>query len=488
MNERVKPVLLTGATGYVGGRLRAALESNGTPLRCLARRPDYLAARVAQSTEVVQGDVLNPASLTEALKGVHTAYYLVHSMEAGGDFESQDRTAARNFGMAARSAGVRRIVYLGGLAHGADLSPHLKSRQEVGRLLRESGVPTLEFRASIIIGSGSASFELVRTLVDRLPVMTIPRWVLTEAQPISIEDVIEYLVQALALPGDISRVYEIGGGHHSSYLELMREYARQRGLTRWFLPLPFLTPRLSSLWLRFVTPLYARVGRELIDGVRNPSVVRDPSALQEFSVRPRGVKEAIERALVQEDQDLAATRWSDALGSMPGRVQWGGARFGSRLVDTYALRVSVPQAQAFAPIRCIGGGNGWYHANWLWRLRGWLDLIFGGPGLRLGRRDDAGLLPGDTLDWWRVEAIEADRMLRLAAEMRLPGRAWLQFEVTPEGVDGAIIRQTALFDPAGLFGIVYWYALWPLHRYVFSGMLRAIGRRAESVTQRPNIP
>ena len=480
MKERVNLVLLTGATGYVGGRLRAALESRGTPLRCLARRPDYLLGRVAPPTEVVQGDVLDPDSLKVALDGVHTAYYLVHSMEAGGDFETQDRTAARNFGIAARNAGARRIIYLGGLAHGTELSPHLKSRQEVGRLLRESGVPTLEFRASIIIGSGSASFELVRALVDRLPVMTIPRWVRTEAQPISIEDVVEYLVEALALPAEVSRVCEIGGGDHSSYLELMREYARQRGLTRWFLSLPFLTPRLSALWLRFVTPLYAHVGRELIDGVRNPSVVWDHSALEVFSVRPRGVKDAITRALVQEDQDLAATRWSDALGSMPRRVQWGGTRFGSRLVDTYALRVSVPAVQAFVPIHCIGGCNGWYHANWLWRLRGWLDLLFGGPGLRLGRKDDARLLPGDTLDWWRVEAIEADRMLRLAAEMRLPGRAWLQFEVTPDGINSATIRQTALFDPVGLFGMIYWYALWPLHRYVFSGMLRAIGRRAES--------
>ncbi len=480
LNDQVKLVLLTGASGYVGGRLRAALESNGTPLRCLARRPEFLMPRVAASTEVVPGDVLNPDSLKAALDGVHTAYYLVHSMEAGSDFESQDRIAAQNFAVAALSAGVRRIIYLGGLAHGADLSPHLKSRQEVGRVLRESGVPTIEFRASIIIGSGSASFDLVRTLVDRLPIMTTPRWVLTEAQPISIEDVIDYLVLALASSDENSRIYEIGGGDQSSYLDLMREYASQRKLKRWFIPVPFLTPRLSSLWLRFVTPLYARVGRELIDGVRNPSVVRDRSALEVFSLRPRGVKEAIARALVQEDRELAATRWSDALGSMPGRVQWGGARFRSRLVDTYALRVSVPPAQAFTPIRCIGGRNGWYHANWLWRLRGWLDLLVGGPGLRLGRRDGARLVPGDTLDWWRVETLEPDRTLRLAAEMRLPGRAWLQFEVTPEGASGATIRQTALFDPAGLFGLVYWYALWPLHRYVFSGMLRAIGRRAES--------
>ena len=349
----------------------------------------------------------------------------------------------------------------------------------MGRLLREFGVPTLEFRASIIIGSGSASFELVRTLVDRLPVMTTPSWVVTASQPIAIEDVIDYLVLALGLPGETSRIYEIGGDDCSSYLDLMREYARQRGLKRWFVPLPFLTPRLSSLWLRLVTPLYARLGRELIEGVRHASVVQDRSALRDFPLRPRGVREAIARALANEDLDLGATRWSDSLGSTPLGPRWGGTRFGSRIVATNTVQVAVPPEAAFTPIRRIGGRNGWYHANWLWRLRSWIDLLFGGPGMRRERRDLEYLLPGDTLDWWRVEAIEPDRILRLAAEMRLPGRAWLQFEVTPDGAGGAIIRQTALFDPAGLFGILYWYGLWPLHQYVFSGMLRAIGRRAE---------
>jgi len=480
LNEYGKLVLLTGASGYVGGRLRTALELRGTRLRCMARKPEYLRPRVAATTEVVQGDVLDPASLGAALAGVHTAYYLVHSLAAGSAFERQDRVGARNFATAARVAGARRIIYLGGLAHGAPLSLHLESRQEVGRLLCEFGVPTLEFRASIIIGSGSVSFDLVRTLVDRLPVMTTPSWVLTASQPIAIEDVIDYLILALDLPGDDNRIYEIGGEDCSSYLDLMREYARQRGLKRWFVPLPFLTPRLSSLWLRLVTPLYARVGRELIEGVRNASVVHDPSALRDFPLRPHGVREAIARALANEDLDLGTTRWSDALGSTPLRTQWGGTRFGSRILDTNALQVAVPPGAAFAPIRRIGGRNGWYHADWLWRLRGWIDLLFGGPGMRRGRRDSERLLPGDTLDWWRVEAIEPDRTLRLVAEMRLPGRAWLQFEVTPHGAGGATIRQTALFDPAGLFGIVYWYGLWPLHKYVFSGMLRAIGRRAEA--------
>jgi uncharacterized protein YbjT (DUF2867 family) len=446
----------------------------------MAREPRYLESRVAPATEVVRGDVLDPTTLRLPLEGVDTAYYLIHSMASGRAFEEHDRAAARNFGAAARAAGVRRIIYLGGLGRGPDLSPHLASRQETGRLLRESGVPVIELRASIIIGSGSASFELVRGLVDRLPVMTTPRWVRTEAQPIAIEDVIEYLALALDLPGDGSRVYEIGGADRSSYRDLMREYAGRRGLRRWLIPLPFLTPRLSSLWLRFVTPLYASVGRELIEGVRNPSVVEDPAALRDFPLKPRGMREAITRALANEDAEMAATRWNDAQSLPAGPPGWGGARFGSRLVDSRSLRVGAAPAAVFAAIRRIGGRNGWYHAGWLWRVRGWLDLLAGGPGMRRGRRDPDQLLPGDALDWWRVETIEPGRLLRLAAEMRLPGRAWLQYEVEPCPEGGAVVRQTALFDPLGLFGLAYWYALWPVHQYVFSGLLSQIARRARA--------
>ena len=473
-------VLLTGASGYVGGRLLAALRARGEVVRCLARRPEFLRPRVDSQTEVVRGDVCEPATLAPALDGIDTTYYLVHSMEAGRAFEAQDREAATAFGAAARAAGVRRIVYLGGLGQGDRLSAHLASRQEVGQILRDSGVPTIEFRASVIIGSGSLSFELVRALVEHLPVMTAPRWVRTPAQPIAIEDVIGYLVQARDAPAGGSRIYEIGGRDVVSYADLMREYARQRGLRRWILPVPVLTPRLSSLWLGLVTPLYARIGRELIEGVRNPSVVRDDRALHDFSVRPRGVGEAIARALAHEDRDLAATRWSDALASTRRRPGWGGVRFGSRFADSRELLVDAPEAAAFAPIRRIGGRQGWYHAGWLWRLRGALDLLSGGVGLRRGRRDPERLTPGDAVDWWRVEACEPDRLLRLAAEMRLPGRAWLVFEVSPRGRGGTRIRQTALFDPAGLLGYLYWYALWPVHQYVFAGMLRAIGKRAEA--------
>jgi uncharacterized protein YbjT (DUF2867 family) len=472
-------ILLTGATGYVGGRLRLALEAAGRPLRCMARRPDHLRDRVGPATEVIAGDVHEPASLGPALRGVDTAYYLIHSMANAGDYAARDREGAEACAAAARDAGMRRIVYLGGLGRGDRLSPHLASRQEVGRILRESGVSTIEFRASIVIGSGSLSFELVRALVEKLPVMVTPRWVATPTQPIGIEDLIAYLVAALDLETDDSVVYEIGGPDRVSYGDLMREYARLRGLRRTMLRVPVLTPGLSSLWLGLVTPLYSAVGRELIEGVRNETVVHDDRALRDFPVRPRGIREVLARALANEDRELAATRWSDALSSQRAPREWGGVTFGTRRVDSRAVLVRCPPEAAFRPIARIGGATGWYYGNALWRLRGLLDLAAGGPGLRRGRRDPAALAAGDTLDFWRVEKVEPGRMLRLAAEMRLPGRAWLQFEVTPEG-GGSLIRQTAEFDPVGLGGLLYWYALWPAHQLVFAGMLRNIARAAEA--------
>ena len=474
-------ILLTGGSGYVGGRLLSRLLSDGHRVRCLTRRPDELAARLGGTAEVVYGDVLEPSSLPSALDGIETAYYLIHSMGSADDFEENDRRAAENFARAARDAGVARIIYLGGLGEGDDLSPHLRSRQEVGRLLRDSGVPTIEFRASVVIGSGSLSFELVRALTEKLPVMLTPRWVWAPAQPIAIEDLLAYLLAALSLPAQKSVVLEIGGADRVPYAELIEEYARQRGLRRVLVPVPVLTPRLSSLWLGLVTPVYARVGRKLIDGLRNPTVVTDDAALQAFAVRPRGVAEAIARALVHEDREFAETRWSDALSSTGEPGGWGGRRIRSRLVDSRSRRVDVPPESAFRPIRRIGGRVGWYYGNWLWGLRGFLDLLVGGVGSRRGRRDPENVAPGDTLDFWRVEEFDADRLLRLRAEMRVPGRAWLQFEVEPEGT-GSCIRQTAIFDPSGLFGLLYWYALYPLHVLVFGGMMRGIANAAERDT------
>lgn len=476
--DRPELILLTGASGYVGGRLLEELERRALPVRCLVRRPEFLAGRVGASTSVVRGDCLDPESLVSALRDVGTAFYLVHSMGSAGNFEEQDRRAALNFAAAARSAGVRRIIYLGGLGEtGGGLSPHLQSRQETGEALRSSGVPVIELRASIILGSGSLSFELIRALTERLPVMICPSWVRTPAQPIHIQDVIDYLLAAVELPGTESRLFEIGGTDQVSYQEIMQEYARQRGLRRIFLHVPVLTPYLSSLWLGLTTPVYARVGRKLIESIRNPTLVRDDAASRTFDIRPVGLAEAIARAIRNEDRRFSATRWTDAISSAGAPPAWGGAKFGTRIVDSRSVRVDAPAEIAFAPVRRIGGETGWYYADWLWRLRGFIDLLAGGVGLRRGRRDPEQLSVGDTVDFWRVEAYEPDRRLRLAAEMKLPGRAWLEYEVRPDAA-GSVIHQTAVFDPIGLSGLLYWYGIYPLHRRIFRGMLRTIAKRA----------
>ncbi|MCU0452828.1 MAG: SDR family oxidoreductase [Bacteroidetes bacterium] len=467
-------ILVTGATGYVGGRLLHSLESQGLHLRCLARRPEFLRPRIAPSTEVVAGDVLDRKSLDPALRGVRVAYYLVHSMGATGSFEDNDRRAAHNFAEAAKEAGVERIIYLGGLGDDRqDLSPHLRSRQEVGQILRGSGVPVLEFRASIVIGSGSLSFDMIRSLVERLPIMTTPKWVSMPAQPIAIGDLIAYLNAALRLPVSQYRIYEIGGADVVSYADIMRAYARSRGLRIRMIPVPVLTPFVSSLWLGLVTPLYARIGRKLIQSIVHSTIVRDDAALTAFDIRPMGIEEALRQAVTNEERPFAATRWSDALSSSGDMPSWDGVRFRKRLVDSRTAQVARPPAVVFRPIERIGGQTGWYAWNWLWHVRGFLDLLVGGVGMRRGRLSPDTLRVGDTIDFWRVESIEPNRRLRLVAEMKLPGRAWLQFDVDGDDAS-ATVRQTAIFDPVGLFGLIYWYAISPLHGLVFGGMLRGI--------------
>ena len=472
-------ILLTGASGYIGGRLLPVLLRAGHTVRCLVRQPEALRARVDARAELVAGDVLDPASLARAMQGVNTAYYLVHSMGSQGSFEEADRQGAENFGRAARAGGVRRIIYLGGLGDDRErLSAHLRSRHETGMILRESGVEVLEFRASIVIGSGSMSFEMIRALCQRLPIMTTPKWVQVKAQPIGIADLLRYLTGALDLPAGESRVFEIGGTEALSYADLMQVYCRVRGLRRLIIPVPVLSPRLSSWWLGLVTPLYARVGRKLIDSLRFPTVVRDRSALEVFGFTPMDVETAIRDALRNEDRELAETRWSDSFSAGNTYRRWGGVRFGNRLVDSRSVDVPVTVAQAFAPIRRIGGVTGWYFANVLWRLRGFLDQLVGGIGLRRGRKHPERLAVGDVIDWWRVEEYVENSRLKLHAEMRLPGRAWLEFEVTALGTSGARIRQTAIFDPVGWGGLLYWYGVYPLHAVVFRGMLRNIARAA----------
>ena len=470
--------LLTGATGCIGGRLLAALEARGYPVRCMTRRPEALAGRAGARTSVVRGDCLDPASLPDALAGIDTAYYLVHSMGGTADFEAQDRAAARNFGAAARTAGVRRIVYVGGLGSAAGLSRHLRSRQETGEVLRESGVPVIELRSGIVLGAGSLSFELIRALVERLPVMICPSWVRTPTQPIALADLVAYLVAVLDRPHGESRVFEVGGADVVSYGRIMHEYAWQRGLRRWLIPVPLLTPHLSSLWLGLTTPVYARVGRELVDGLRTATVVSDAAALAAFPVRPLGLRQAVARAIEEEDAGFASISWSEDALSAGTALRWGGARISTRLIHSCAVDLPVAPAAAFAPIRRIGGASGWYYGDWLWRLRGLVDLLLGGVGMHRGRRDREHLAEGDVLDCWRVEAYEPDVRLRLAAEMKVPGRAWLQFDIAPRDGGGSTVRQTAVFDAAGLLGRCYWHALYPVHVVLFRGLLRSIARRA----------
>jgi hypothetical protein len=335
-----------------------------------------------------------------------------------------------------------------------------------------------------VLGSGSLSFELIRSLVQRLPVMLCPRWVQTPTQPVAIEDLVAYLVAARTLPNGEGEVFEVGGTDVVSYRDIMLEYARQRGLRRWFLPVPLLTPRLSSLWLGLTTPVYARVGRELIESLRNPTVVDDRRAADRFDIQPMGLAAAINRARANEDQELAATRWSDAISSGRAMPTWAGVQLGTRLVDSRTVEVDASPTDAFRPIRQIGGVRGWYHLDALWTIRGWIDLVLGGVGMRRGRRDPESLQVGDTLDCWRVEAFEPDRRLRLVAEMKLPGRAWLEFEVQESGPGRSLVRQTAIFDPLGLAGLAYWYGIYPLHVRIFVGMLRALARQAEMSASR----
>jgi len=488
-------ILLTGGTGYVGGRLIRLLESTGRPLRILARDPTRLRPveaprsfepRVSEQTEIIRGDVLDPDSLPAALDGVDVAYYLVHSLGTEeSSLHAREVTAARNFAAAARETGVRRIIYLGGLGSPSDsLSPHLASRHDTGRILCESEAEVIEFRAAVILGSGSVSFEIIRGLVDRLPVMTTPRWVQTLTQPIAIEDVTAYLLAALDREVTAKcTIYEIGGADRVSYGDMMRAYARSQGLKRLMIPVPVLTPRLSAGWLALVTPLYYRVGRLLLEGLKNETVVTSDAARRDFpQIEPMGLDEAIARALDNEDRAFAETRWSDARSSSPEQVlprhEHRPLKVGRRYVEQRILDVDCPPDQIFEKVLCIGGSNGWYAWTWLWTLRGLLDRLSGGVGLNRGRRDPVCVIPGDTIDFWRVEELKPDRKLLLFAEMRGPGRGWLQFDCLPLPEGGTRVVQTAMWDPIGVAGHLYWFSLWPAHKLIFGSMIREIARES----------
>jgi uncharacterized protein YbjT (DUF2867 family) len=481
-NDRV---LVTGATGYIGGRLVPHLLAAGYRVRVLARDPQRLQGRDwLEQVEVAEGDVFNLSSLQAAMQGVKSAYYLVHSMSGSADFEHKDIQAAENFGKAASQNNLEQVIYLGGLGDPqADLSRHLRSRQETGEALRRAGTPLTEFRAAIVVGAGSVSFEMIRYLTERLPVMVCPRWVYTRVQPIAIADVLEYLAEALETPQARGRTIEIGGADVLTYGDMMMGFARARGLRRKLLPVPVLTPRLSSYWVHIVTPIPANISRPLIDGLRNEVIVRDDTARQLFpDIQPQGYQKAVELALRDLDAHAVETSWSDALVTSQGDIvpvtlttQAG------MILERRQLVTSASPDQAYAVVSRLGGHTGWLYYNWAWRVRGAMDRLVGGVGLRRGRRDPVDLRPGDAVDFWRVEAAEPGRRLLLRAEMKVPGRAWLQFEMTPHSVGQTRLSQTAFFAPKGLSGLAYWYLLYPIHRVIFSGMIRKVAERAAAM-------
>ena len=483
-------ILVTGATGYIGGRLVPRLLEDGREVRCLVRDAERFKVRSwHEQVETVEGDVLKPESLEGKFDGVHTAYYLIHSMGASErGFENRDRTAAKNFAEAAKAAGVKHIIYLGGL--GSDekgMSKHLGSRQETGRALASAGVPVTEFRAAIIVGSGSISFEMVRYLTERLPIMVTPKWVDTKVQPIAIRDVLAYLQKAPEHIPEGHQIVEIGGPEVLSYQDMLFTYAEVRGLKRRMLSVSVLSPKLSSYWINIVTPIPASIARPLVEGLTSEVVVDDPEPAKAYKVRPISYETAVKLALNRASQGAVETLWSGSLAAVPR-----GTPRQEKLLDAEGMlsdhrsrRFKVSTDSAFEAIVSIGGEEGWYTFDWLWQIRGVIDRLWGGVGMRRGRRDPHNLLPGDTLDFWRVESIENNDHLQLRAEMKVPGRAWLRFDVKDEEDGTTEIQQTAYFEPKGLFGFLYWWAMYPAHLFIFPSMINAIGERARDYEKSP---
>ncbi|WP_399945228.1 SDR family oxidoreductase [Streptomyces sp. BBFR25] len=490
--------LVTGATGYVGGRLVPELLDAGHRVRCLARSPHKLRDHPwAARAEVVRGDVTDADSVARAMEGVDVAYYLVHALGTGDDFETTDRRAARTFAERARAAGVRRIVYLGGLTPAGvpegELSPHLRSRAEVGRILLASGVPTTVLRAAVVIGSGSASFEMLRYLTERLPVMVTPSWVHTRIQPVAVRDVLRALVGSATMPKEVSRAFDIGGPDILTYRDMMVRYAEVAELPkRLILPVPMLSPGLSSHWVGLVTPVPAAIARPLTESLRHEVVCGENDIVRYVPPPPGyplGFDDALRLALQRVREARVTTRWSSA--SVPGAPSdplptdpdWAG---GSLYTDDRALTVDAPPEALWRVIEGIGGDNGWYSFPLAWAVRGWLDRLVGGVGLRRGRRDAARLRVGDSLDFWRVEEIVPGRLLRLRAEMRLPGLAWLEMYAGTDDAGRTRYRQRALFHPHGLGGQAYWWSVSPFHAVVFGGMARNIARAAARAPRPPD--
>jgi uncharacterized protein YbjT (DUF2867 family) len=475
------PILVTGATGYVGGRLVPRLLEAGYRVRCLVRDPGRLQGRLwFGQVEVVSGDALMPGTLTNAMQGVSVAYYLIHGKQGGQISANRDLEVARNFAQAAGEAGIERIIYLGELVDPtSELSPYLRARHETGYILRYSNVPVTEFRAGMIVGSGSALFEMIRYLTEREPALICPAWFFSQAQPIAIRDVLYYLIAALETADSIGKMIEIGGPTRLTYADMLLGYAKERNLKRVLIRTPFYAPRLSAYWVHMVTPIHWRVVLPLIEGLRARLIVRDEAAKKLFpQIKPIDFQTAVRLALGRIQRDNVETSWSDALVTVAGDIKpYKFIVEEGMFVETRQVLLDLSPETVFRSYAGIGGERGWLYMDWAWGARGWIDKAIGGVGIRRGRRHPDEIRAGESLDFWRVEEVEKNRLLRLQAEMKLPGKAWLQFESLPKN-DKTLLTVTAYFAPYGLFGLLYWYAMWPFHKFIFDGLTRRIASRA----------
>ena len=478
-------ILVTGATGYIGGRLVPRLLEAGYSVRCLVRDASRLQGYPwVDRVDVTVGDALNPGSLFEAMRNISSAYYLIHGMQGNKADAERDLSAARNFAEAADLAGVERIIYLGELVDPtADLSPYLRSRNETGYILRQGRVPVTEFRAGMVVGSGSVLFEMIRYLTERQPLLLCPHWFFSLAQPVAIRDVLSYLIEALKTPASVGKLIEIGGATRLRYVDMLRGYAKERHLKRWLIRTPFYTPRLSAFWVHMVTPIHWRVILPLIEGLHAESVVHNDLALKLFPrIQPLDYQTAVHLALERVQNDTVETSWSDALVVTQGANQPVTLTvIEGMMLERRRLTLELPLGAVFRAYTGLGGDRGWLYLNWTWQIRGWIDKLIGGVGLRRGRRHPDEIRVGESLDFWRVEAIEPDRLIRLRAEMKVPGKAWLEFQSIPQPDGKTLLTQTAYFGPRGLGGFLYWYLLYPIHGFIFSGLIRKVAERAQKL-------
>ena len=481
-----KLILVTGATGYVGGRLVPRLLEAGHRVRVLVRDPARLHGRPwLDKVEVVGGDALSLETLNVALKDVSIIYYLIHGRQGNRDDAERDMQVARNVAHAAEEMGVERIIYFGELVDPtADLSPYLRARHETGYILRYGGVPVTEFRGGMIVGSGSVLFEMIRYLGEREPLLLCPAWFYSQAQPIAIRDVLFYLIGALDVPESTGRLIEIGGPTRLTYAEMLLEYAKERGLKRYLIRLPFNTPRLSAYWVHMVTPIHWRLVLPLIEGLRAKLIVRDETAKKLFpKIKPIDFRTAVHLALGRIQRDDVETIWSDALVTVAGNIKPYKFRVEDGMyIETRQVLLDLKPNDVYRSYMGIGGERGWMYMDWAWGIRGWMDKAVGGVGLRRGRRHPDEVYTGESLDFWRVEEVEPNRLLRLRAEMKLPGKAWLEFKSEPQN-GKTLFTVTAYFAPHGLFGFLYWYAMWIPHRFIFDGLTNRLASRARVLAQ-----